>query len=423
MNAVWHFFKQLSVVLFLTSVTTLAQAERVSLDKVVAIVDDDVVMLSELRSAMLSIMAQLKSQNTQLPPQEILQEQILEKLIVDRLQLSMAERYGVDAPAAEIDQAVARIQQRQGLSGDAFWQAAAKDGMNPTILREQIRRDLVIQQVQQANVKQRIRITEQEIDAFLESAEGKFWNSPDYHLGHILIPTSEAAEAKAQALYAELVAGADFASSAVANSAGQFALQGGDLGWRKLAQMPAIFAPNLEGLNKGDVSKPFSSGAGFHILKVLDKRGGEQTLVQQTKVSHILIEISEIMDDQQAKAKLEKIKLEIDNGVEFSVMAREHSQDIGSMLKGGHMGWANPGMFVPEFEKVMNASEIGEVSEPFKSQFGWHILLIEDRRSEDFSEQVIRNQASRLIQSRRYEEELQIWLQEIRARAYVDIKL
>lgn len=415
--------KQLAATLLLLGGSIIAQAETVPLDKIIAVVDDDVVTESELVFAARDIIRQLRANNTPLPPQEVLQAQILEKLILDQLQLSRAERIGVKPSDQQVNSTIARIQQKQGLSDSQFQQKLQQDGMSLSVLQQQVRREMTIKQVQQGNVSRRIRVSEQEVTNFLDSTEGKFWNSPDYHLGHILIPMSqgeEAAQKKATELKQELDNGADFRKLAIANSSGQFALQGGDLGWRKVAQLPGLFASQAANLEKGATSEPFKSGAGFHLLKLYDQRGGGEQLVEQTNVSHILVETSAIMTDDEAVKKLNKLRDQALNGADFAVLARENSDDIGSMLKGGNMGWTSPGMFVPAFEKVMGETKIGGISEPFHSQFGWHILTVVERRDQDMSDEMIRNQARGLLQNRRYEEELQSWLQEIRADAYVE---
>jgi peptidyl-prolyl cis-trans isomerase SurA len=210
---------------------------------------------------------------------------------------------------------------------------------------------------------------------------------------------------------------------AIAHSNDQAALNGGDIGWRKLAQLPELFSNELIDLPQGDVTKPFRSGAGFHILKNIEQRGGGAAMVEQTNARHILIKTSEIMDDAQARQKLLDLKTRIENGEDFAKLAREHSEDTGSMLNGGDLGWSMPGMFVAEFEETLKNSKIGDISKPFKSQFGWHILQVVERKNEDMSENVKRNQAANALRARRFEEEFQLWLTQIREDAFVEIKL
>ncbi|RZJ46363.1 MAG: molecular chaperone SurA, partial [Chryseobacterium sp.] len=212
------------------------------------------------------------------------------------------------------------------------------------------------------------------------------------------------------------------AQMAIANSNDQAALQGGDIGWRKLAQLPELFGNQLAGLKTGEVTTPFRSGAGFHILKNMEQRGGGQQLIEQTHARHILIKTSEIVDDNQAREKLLVLKDKIEKGEDFAKLAKENSEDSGSMLSGGDLGWSSPGMFVASFEEILTSTPIGKVSRPFKSQFGWHILQVLERRKEDMSEQMKRNQAQNVIRSRRFDEEFQLWLTQIREEAFVEIK-
>jgi len=235
---------------------------------------------------------------------------------------------------------------------------------------------------------------------------------------------SRAVQEEAERIRQELVDGADFEQMAITHSNDANALQGGEIGWRKLEQLPELFADVVAGLEEGDVSEPVRSGAGFHILKVHETRSNTgNSMVEQTKARHILIKTSEIVDDAAAEQKLTELRERVLNGESFADLAREHSEDIGSMLQGGDLGWTMPGQMVPAFDQTMNETDVGEVSEPFKSQFGWHILTVEDRREQDMSEQMIRNQAANMLRERRFDEELQTWLAEIREEIYVEEKL
>lgn len=406
-------------------------AQTVMLDKVVAIVDDDLVLESELNDRTASVVERLQAQYGQLPPQDVLQKQILEQLVLERVQLQLAKRYDIVPSEQEIDQAIGRILQSNNITEQQLVADLNQQGMSMAQLRRQIATDLTINQLQQGVVNSRIRVTEQEINNFLASTDGKFATSPDFHLGHILISVSSsadpamvsAAEKEAEDIYEKLQQGADFTQMAISHSNDQSALQGGDIGWRKLAQLPELFSKQLVDLKVGEISKPFRSGAGFHLIKVLDQRGGGEQLVEQTLARHILVKTSEIMDDEQARAKLIGLKNRIEAGEDFGKLAQENSEDTGSMLSGGDLGWSMPGMFVPAFEEIMKNTAIGIISEPFKSQFGWHILQVQERRKEDMSEQMKRNQASNLIRSRRFDEEFQLWLTQIREEAYVELKI
>ncbi len=410
--------------------SSLSLAETVQLDKVVAVVDNDVVMASELNQRMRMVVSQLRANDTQLPPEDVLRSQILEQLISESLQLQIGQRVGVDISDEQIDAAIQRMQQANNLSGEQFRQQLAADGISISSLREQIRRDMVIEQVQRGSVNRRIQVSNQEVENFLKSKQGQFWSSPDYQLGHILIAVSSSADTetvqktqeKAQDIFTQLKNGADFRQLAVSESQGQNALKGGDLGWRKSAQLPELFADSLGDLQVGDVTEPLRSGAGFHILKLYDKRGAQKQVIEQSKVRHILVKPSAILTDEQARDKLADVRQRILDGADFGEMAREYSEDVGSMLSGGDLGWSLPGKFVPEFERTIEATAVGDISLPFRSQFGWHILQVEDRRQQDMSDTVRVNQATQLLRSRRFEEERLNWLQEIRDEAFVEVK-
>ena len=418
-------------VLLASSQLGLAQSNAVSLDRVVAIVDKDVVLESELNERKASILERLKGQYQQLPPEDVLNKQILEQLIIERIELGMAERYEIQVEEAEIDQAIGRVLQKNQITLAQLEADLKNQGLTIDGLRKQMRNELTISHLQQGIVNSRIKITEQDINNFLASSDGKFATSPDYHIGHILIAVSSsadadtiaAAEKQANEIYQKLQSGSDFSQMAISYSNDQAALQGGDIGWRKLAQLPELFGDQMAQLVEGQVSKPFRSGAGFHILKNIEQRGGGEQLVEQTHARHILIKTSEIMDDAQARQKLLDLKMRIEKGEDFGKLAREHSEDTGSMLSGGDLGWATPGMFVPEFEEAMGNTAIGGITRPFKSQFGWHILQVIERRKEDMSDKMKRNQAANVLRSRRFDEEFQLWLTQIREEAYVEIKL
>lgn len=418
----------LSGILFLSP---LVLAETVSLDRVIAIVDEDVVLESELNARKASVMSRLRAQYAQLPSEEVLNKQILEQLIVERIELALAKRYEIEVDESEVDDAINRILQKNNLTLAQLQASLVQEGIGLDGLRKQLRNDITINHLQQGVVSNRIKINDRDIDNFLASTDGKFAASPDYHIGHILISvSSEASEADiaeteklANSIYKQLNEGADFAKMAITHSKDQAALNGGDIGWRKLAQLPELFSRELTNLAVGKVTKPFRSGAGFHILKNIEQSGGGAKMVEQTHARHILIKTSEIMDDRQARDKLLQIKELIEKGTDFAKMAKEYSEDTGSMMSGGDLGWTMPGMMVKQFEDTMNTTEVGKISRPFKSQFGWHILQVLERRQQDMSDQMKRNQAANALRSRRFDEEFQLWLTQIREEAYVEIKL
>jgi peptidyl-prolyl cis-trans isomerase SurA len=407
-----------------------APLQQVKLDRVVAIVDEDVVLESELSERLQSIMARLKTQYSQLPEEAVLRKQVLEQLIVERIEVGLAKRYEIKVEEEEINESIENVKQKNKWNQAQLEADLSRQGLTLQGLREQMHNEIVISHLQQGVINSRLKISPQEIDNFLASSDGKFATSPDYHIGHILISVTSSAdqeaiataEKKAQDIYQKLQAGADFAQLAIAHSNDQSALDGGDIGWRKLAQLPELFGNQVSALKVGQASAPFRSGAGFHILKNVEQRGGGAQLVEQTHARHILVKTSEIMDDNDARDKLLALKERLEKGEDFAKLARENSEDPGSMLAGGDLGWATPGMFVPAFEEAMVSTEMGKITRPFKSQFGWHILQVLERRKEDMSDQMKRNQAQNVIKSRRFEEEFQLWLAQIREEAYVETK-
>jgi len=409
-----------------------AHSETEQLDKVIAIVGEDVVLQSELRERIESVMQRLReSGNPQLPSEDELRDQILDQLVLERLQIEMGRRYDITVSEQQVDQAIERILQNNQITKSQLEAELAQQGQSFAGFRDKIHRDLWVSEIQRAVVNSRIEVNERDIESFLASTDGKFATAPDYHLGHILLSVdNDAGEAevekirkKAESIRQELMEGADFSQMAITHSNDARALEGGDMGWRKLEQLPTLFADVVSEMAQGNISEPIRSGAGFHILKVHETRGGGKQIVEQTKARHILIKTSEILGDEQAEAKLRELRQRALEGEDFAQLAREHSEDTGSMLQGGDLGWANPGQMVPAFDRTMQETPIGEISEPFKSRFGWHILLVEDRREKDLSDLVLRNQAANMLRERRFDEELQSWLAEIRDEIYVEVKI
>ena len=418
--------------------TTTCWAELVPLDGIAAIVNEDVVMQSELRThteqyyQQIQRQAAQQQQSQQVPPKEALVPQVLDKLILDRIQLAMAERAGINISDKDLNEALARSAEQQNLTVDQFVAMAHKDGLTLTQLREQFSQDMIIGRVQQGMVKRRIEISDQEVENFLNSEEGQQMTSPDLNVGHILLtlassasPTElETALAQAAQLRQQAVDSSDFRNIAILNSRGPNALKGGDLGWRKAMQLPPLFSQALANLQPGEISPPLQSDAGIHLLKLYERRGGGgEQLIQQTEIRHILVKPNEILTKEAAHEKTSELRERIVAGEDFADLAREYSEDPGTALKGGELGWSTSGQFVPIFESTAAKLSIDEMSEPVFSQFGWHIIQVTGRRSEDFSEKLITNQARNALGQRKYAEELPIWLQEIRSEAFVDIRL
>ncbi len=432
MSGLLRRFKHLSPLLLAGSISLAGLAAEVrQLDRVAAIVNDDVVMASEIDEEVDAIYRRLARSGGEPPPREVLLPKVLDKLILDRLQLNIANRAGVKISDTELNQTLARIAEQQGMSLEQFVQMALSDGMTTDKLRTRIANEMLIAQVQQARVQRRITVSDQEIDNFLNTEAGKIMASPDVDLGHILIlvpagaprEVVDAALAKVQSLREQLLKGADFRQLAIANSTGPKALQGGDLGWRKAAQLPELFATAIADLAPGEISEPLRSDAGIHLLKLYDRRdsAGAQ-MVEQSNAQHILVKANEVRSGDDCRNLLSALRAPALKREDFSILAKQFSEDPGSALAGGNLGWSMPEQFVPDFERVVNSTPVGAISEPFRTQFGWHIVRVIDRRKQDFSKEIMRNQAKNFIRHRKFEEELQLWLQEIRDEAYVDIK-
>ena len=406
--------------------TQPGQAQTQILDSIVAIVEDDVIMASELRARLAMLQENFQRQGREPPPQEVLVRETLDRLILESIQLQMGNRAGVRISDAQLNSALNRIARQNRMSLDQFRQQLEATGKSYQGVREEVRRELIIQRVQQGNVNQRIQITDQEIDNFLESEEGKQLTAEEYHLVHALLPVSggagtdadTSARAHVDELYARIVAGESF-EQVVSGSDREFS--GGDLGWRTRDNLPSLFADTAPLLKVGETAAPIRSASGYHLVYLAEKRGGEM-MVQQTKVRHILLKPSAIRTSEETLQLAEDLRNDIIDGEDFSALAREYSEDIGSAQEGGDLGWTSPGQMVPEFEKMMDSTAVNSVSPPFESQFGWHILEVLDRRQEDMSDTVVRNRAGEMLHQRKYQEELEAWLRKIRDEAFVDIK-
>ncbi len=429
-NKLWSARFALCVLLALPTATPVLAASQL-LDKVAVIVEDDIIMESELQMRIAAVTSNIQKQQAELPDADELRHQVLERMIVESLQLQMGDRAGVRISDAALNDAVENIARSNGMTLEQFRAALEAEGSSYVDMRENIRQEMILKRVQQGNVNNRVQITESEVDNFLNSEEGRIMTSPSYRVGHFMIVAEEdmsssqraAAAEAAAALVAELRSGRAFEDLLQSNQYQGFAAQGGDLGWRKKEDLPSIFTEVVPKLTVGDVADPVEAGSGWHIVKLLQQRGGEARMVDQTLVRHILIKPSEILTVEQARAKIAGLREQVINGeADFEDLAKQHSEDIGSASEGGDLGWTNPGQMVPEFEQVMLGTEQGEISQPFQSQYGWHILRVDDRRTEDVSDRIVKNQASQYIYQRKFEEELEAWLQKIRDEAYVDIK-
>ncbi|RLQ21172.1 molecular chaperone SurA [Seongchinamella sediminis] len=405
----------------------LARAETEMLDQVVAVVDDDIIMASELRERVDSITQSIEARGVEMPPEDVIIRETLDRLILESIQLQKGQRVGVRITDAQLNAALQRVAAQNGMTLDQFRLALEEQGQSYQGMREQIRTEMIIQRVQQGNVNQRIEISDQEVDNFLATAEGQKMTQPEYQILHALLavsPSAPAAEAERAEAYvdkvlAEIQAGSTF--EAAVSAPGPYTFSGGNLGWRKLDDLPSLFSDVAPALAKGETQK-VRSDSGFHLIYMADRRGDESMVVNQTRVRHILVKPSEIMTDQQARELVTDLKARAEGGEDFAELAREYSEDIGSAQEGGDLGWTSPGQMVPEFEQTMQITAIGEISDPVKSQFGWHILEVMDRREEDMTDRATRNKAMNYLHNRKYQEELDAWLRQIRDEAFVDIK-
>jgi peptidyl-prolyl cis-trans isomerase SurA len=411
------------------ALTALPGVQARELDRILAVVNDDVIVQSELEAAMQVVREQLRQQRAQLPPEQVLQRQVLERVILTRLQLQLATSTGIRVDDETLNRAVQEIAAQNRLSLSEFRDILEADGFSFARFREDIRNEIVINRLQQRQVTNRITVTDQEVENFLANQSAQGTEHTRYRLAHILIATPEAASpeqvqaarAKAEQVLAELRAGSDFHQTAVSVSDGQQALAGGDLGWREAGQLPSLFADVAVQLAPGEVSDLIRNASGFHIVKLVDRQG-EEHVVTQTHARHILIRPDELTTHTDARNRLEQLRERVLAGEEFANLARSHSADPGSAASGGSLGWVNPGDLVPQFEEVMDRLGPGQVSEPFETPFGWHVVQVLERRQHDNTEDVRRARARELIRQRKAEEELEVWLRRLRDEAYVEIR-
>ncbi|MEH6627221.1 MAG: peptidylprolyl isomerase [Motiliproteus sp.] len=411
--------------------TSLAQAEETFLDRVVAVVDKDIIMQSELIRRTEVITQQLKARKTLVPDDKTLVKQVLDKMVNERLQMARAQQNGIKITDQALDRAMETIAQRNNLSLVEFKQQLELEGQIFREVREQIREEMVIAQTRQKAVNRRIKISDQEIKNFLASEQGQKSAQMDLHIAHIMIPipnkpsSEQLAEARSatEKIYQQLLGGANFADTSAAVSKSPKALEGGDLGWRKQSELPSAISTALKGVKPGQLSKPFRMGGGFQIVKLLQTRGGAVRMIDQIQVRHILIKANEIRNEDESEQFIRKLRARIVAGEDFAALAKEHSDDTGSGSLGGDLGWTFPGQMVPNFEKVMTETATGNLSPAFESRFGWHILQVTDRKSEDMGERILANEARQAIRQRRFNEELINWLREIRSEAYIELKL
>jgi len=399
------------------------------LDTIVAVVEDDVILERELREEVATITQRIQASKTQMPPEYVLRKQVLEKMIVDKLQRQLAERAGINVSEEMLNNSAADIAQRNNMSVLQFRAELESQGVSYKSFLDNMRNEIIINQLRGREIGGRIKVTDMEVDHYLETQGKVGEEAVQYHLGHILIAVKEAASApeiqkaqsKADELVRKLRAGQDFSQTAISDSNDGNALKGGDLGWRTLKDIPTLFVDVIGKMAQGQVSDPIRSPSGFHIIKMLDLKGIDNHIITKTKVRHILIKTNELVDDAEAVKRLQALKARITDGDDFAALARAHSDDKGSAIKGGSLDWVSPGDLVKPFEEAMSKLAINEISEPVQSQFGWHLIQVLDRENKDNSAEHKRNLVRDAIRKRKIEEETELWMRRLRDEAFVEI--
>ena len=403
----------------------------VKMDRIIAIVDQNVITEQELTDRISTVSAQLEKQGTELPAQGVLEKQILERLIADSLQLQMAAQTGIKIDDTQLDKAIERIAEQNKMNVDTFKEALQKEGLSYRRFREDIRTEITIARLKEREVNNRVVVSDGEVDNFLTTQSTRKDDQDELEISHILIRTPEdaapedvqKAKAKMDEAMKQLSDGASFGKVSASYSDAPNSLEGGGLGWKTSSQIPSLFLNALQNMQVGEISKPLRSPNGFHILKLTNRRGGSSPLlVDQTHARHILIKLSEVVSEKEAKQKMDSIKERLDNDTKFEDMARQYSED-GSANSGGDLGWVNPGDTVPQFEQAMNDLAPGAISAPVRSPFGWHIIQVIERRKQDMSKEAARLKARQEIRARKADEAYQDWIRELRDRAFVELRL
>lgn len=433
----FYFFSSLLVFAVGLTVSPHTVQAAEPLDRVVAVVGDDVITQSELDKEVDYIRVQLKHTNTPLPTNAELESQVLDRMIDQKLELQMADKLGITIDDATLNQTMANIAAKNQMNIDALKQTLRRDDINYDFYRNQVRQQLMVQQLLQREVAPRVYISKQDVDNILNSKgyqqAQQTHQAVQYNIEDILIalpdePSSEelaAANKKAANIVRQLKAGADFKQLAVAQSNGEEALQGGDLGWRTPEQLPQVFVTAVQGLNQGDVSAPLRTGNGIHVLRLVGVKNNnnEKHTVQETHVRHILIKTDVVHDDETVRKQLLGLKSQIASGVSFEQLAEKYSQDPTSAIKGGDLGWVQPGALVPPFEKAMDGLAINQISAPVKTEYGWHLIQVLGRKARDNTQEYKELQVKRMLYESRMNEKTQDWLRRMRASTYIKIYL
>jgi len=403
----------------------------IKLDGIAALVNDGVVLESELEAQTSMIVQRLRNEGTALPPADSLQKQVLDNLVLGQIQLQRAERDGITIPDEMLNRALSDIAQRNNTTLSGMPELLAADGIDYAAFRNDLREQLIMERLRVRDVTSRIAVSEREIEDYLEREATSSYRNKRYKLSHILISlpanTSpqdlEAAQKKADDIYQQLQQGGDFAQLAVTYSNAESALDGGSMGWRNGDSLPTLFAGIVPNLQKGQVSEPIRTASGLHIVKLDDVEGSKPVMENQVRARHILIETDEIVDDEVAKQKLMEIRMGIVGGDDFAAVAKAVSDDAGSAVEGGDLGWAGPNTYVGIFEETLTNLKLGEISMPFRSEFGWHIVEVLERRTHDTTDDVRRTQAIVAIRDSKLAEETELWLRQIRDESFVEYRL
>ncbi len=416
--------------LFTLAVSQVSVAAPVQLDRVAVQINEGIILESEISHMVTSVKANAQKAGQGLPSDNALRTQVIERLILTHLQLQMAERIGLSIGDLQLDQTIENIAKEQGLSVSQMKQQIESEGMSFAQYREQLREEITLGEIQRIQVQRRIQVSPQEINNLVKMIQEQGLKDVEFQMGHILIevpsnPTSEQLEAsskRANIVLKRLNDGEDFRRTAIASSSGPKALEGGIWDYMSINEMPTLFAEVVTDAKTGDVIGPIKSASGFHIIKIMDARGLQTQEINEVRSRHILLKPSPILSEERAKAMLENFLTQIRSGeADFADLARQYSEDPGSGAKGGELGWAEPTVYVPEFAQTLNSLEINEISEPFRTTHGWHIAQLEEKRTTDATDQFNSNRAHQLIYRRKFNEELQNWLDEMRSEAYIEV--
>ena len=419
------------LLLITQQVHSVALSDGVEVDHIVAIVNDDLITRNELDLEINRVFARIKESGREVPPRSAIESQVLEKLITIRLQLNKAKSLGISATPEMLASAIGKIAKRNNLTLAELRSSLAAQGQSFEEFRDQLKQQFLLSRLKNQEIINKINVSDAEIESLLKQDKQIGQKNVEYNLQHILISLPEGASSediraaydKANSLIAQIKQGADFGNLALMHSSGKNSLEGGNLGWLKISQLPSLFSDAAIKMNKGDISEPLRSSSGFHILRMNDIKGNTRKLINQTKARHILIKTGEMVSNEDARTRLEQLYFRLEGGDDFSKLARSHSDDKASAIKGGDLGWVGPGSVVKLFQQEMDKLQPGQFSKPFKTEFGWHIVQVLDRRQHDNSEQVLKAQARKIIVDRKAKDAQQLYLRRLRDEAYIEIRL